>query len=358
MSTSTRRTPAFIPPAEYQSASPYRPPYTPPSIDREPSPARPVPENLHQFDSDTFNVDPDAPFLASAGTVSRSPPHSPSHRKFVGGLVSNLKKAIPHGRRRSQSVEGQDTIIEDGPRDSGYGSTSRLPAPPMTSHPEMNTPSSASITLQGHPTYEGKRLPENETIPASQNILNSPGSIQSPQYVDPEYGSDYARMSPPSSNASFRAYMNRVQKFFRNINELPWVATERVTVDYYPGRVKRSNRISRVVSLQNDQSTYSPDAVRQMDYTTTLSSPSTDLRDPELGEFEPYPSMHDVQRGVDGYPRYPNGYVPYPEQNYGMQYGQPIHMVQPTSTFPASQPQVVFVTASQHQYPYSSLQAS
>ncbi|KAF9455938.1 hypothetical protein BDZ94DRAFT_500377 [Collybia nuda] len=63
-----------------------------------------------------------------------------------------------------------------------------------------------------------------------------------PVYVEPQPGSDYAKMdSPRQSSASFGSYMSRIQKFFHDINELPWVA-DRVTVDYFPGQNRRRER--------------------------------------------------------------------------------------------------------------------
>jgi hypothetical protein len=68
------------------------------------------------------------------------------------------------------------------------------------------------------------------------------GQIGSPQYVEPQPGSDYAKMdSPPRSEASFGSYMTRIHCFFQTINDLPWVAPDRVTVDYIPGKARQAD---------------------------------------------------------------------------------------------------------------------
>jgi hypothetical protein len=59
-----------------------------------------------------------------------------------------------------------------------------------------------------------------------------------------EYGPDYIKMdrpTPPLSDVSFNTYMVRFQNFIHNLAALPWVATERVTVDYYPTSAERLN---------------------------------------------------------------------------------------------------------------------
>ncbi|KAF8872206.1 hypothetical protein CPB84DRAFT_1799824 [Gymnopilus junonius] len=70
----------------------------------------------------------------------------------------------------------------------------------------------------------------------------------SPVSADPEYGSDYAQMNPPTpppSDTSFHTYLSRISKVVKDINSLPWVMKERVTVDYYPERSKRRDEPKR-----------------------------------------------------------------------------------------------------------------
>ena len=70
----------------------------------------------------------------------------------------------------------------------------------------------------------------------------------SPVSADPEFGSDYAQMNPPTpppSDTSFNTYLSRLSQIVKNINELPWVAKERVTADYYPERSRRKDEPKR-----------------------------------------------------------------------------------------------------------------
>jgi hypothetical protein len=127
------------------------------------------------------------------------------------------------------------------------------PSPPV--HSPSYSSETAHETSETLDTHEGTTVVEHQTLPA-------PMVMGSPILIEPQPGSDYAKMdSPRRSAASFGSYMSRVHKFFHDLNELPWVA-DRVTIDYFPGQNKRRERsISTrrpVMSWYNAHSQHQP----------------------------------------------------------------------------------------------------
>ncbi|KAJ6465059.1 hypothetical protein C8R47DRAFT_1079439 [Mycena vitilis] len=101
---------------------------------------------------------------------------------------------------------------------------------PHRRHESSSSTSETVVHATQEQTYEG-------TTVVNHDIL--PGEIGSPEFVEPQPGSDYAKMSPPRSEASFGSYLTRIHRFLQMINDLPWVAQDRVTVDYIPGKARR-----------------------------------------------------------------------------------------------------------------------
>lgn len=216
-------------------------------------------------------------------------PHSQPHiepagrRNFVGGFVGGLRKAWQRNRVSPGEQQGiafphpamvheEETQYEPVPRaEPEMQRTSPVPdtlyMPPLsdgrrTASPEVHyatdtqyTPvaadaeyrqslerephhrqeSSSSVSETVHATtqehYEGTTILNHDMVLADQ--------IGSPEFVEPQPASDYAKMdSPPRSEASFGSYMTRLHRFFQTIHDLPWVAPDRVTVDYVPGKVR------------------------------------------------------------------------------------------------------------------------
>ncbi|KAM6501035.1 hypothetical protein JOM56_004049 [Amanita muscaria] len=57
---------------------------------------------------------------------------------------------------------------------------------------------------------------------------------------------DYAKMgetSSGSSNDPVLGHVTKVKDFIRQVNDLPWASTERVTIDYYPGQSKKRSPV-------------------------------------------------------------------------------------------------------------------
>jgi len=205
----------------------------------------PPPQNLHS-ERGTFNIDPGAPYLASGGiddVPEPVPPAGKSARNFVGGFAIGLRKMM-------QRNHGTGGIGMSPPPSAAYG----FQAPGPEYDPEygaVNTGTSFSARGSSVATSETLHAPlqtddmhDGETTAIHHDILPTGEYVGSPVSADPQPGSDYAKMdspTPPASDRSFGSYMNRVRTFFRELNDLPWVA-ERVTVDYIPGQSKRRAR--------------------------------------------------------------------------------------------------------------------
>ncbi|KAJ7292824.1 hypothetical protein C8J57DRAFT_1490311 [Mycena rebaudengoi] len=224
----------------------YRP--NQPNYEGDVHPPALVPENLHE-DNDTFNVDPTAAVLESGGETYQAPVERAGRRNFVGGFVFGLRKAMQRNRG-PQEAGGQNhhdapIILESPPGENQYESIPRgdpeaeaagmqpqysTPAPESHRRQESSTSTSETVhATQEH--YEGTTVVNHEPmLPGDQSNI--------PVLVEPQPGSDYAKMSPPRSEASFGSYLTRIHKVIQAFNDLPWIATDRVTVDYVPGKAR------------------------------------------------------------------------------------------------------------------------
>ena len=271
--SSPNENPAFVPSPRWLSESPARPGSLPlvdsvaghttssqRSLDPSQnlwSPAPPAPANLHQESPAAFNVDPG---LASrAGPTDAESSDGGSIKQdllqeihFVGSLVTGIKKALRNSLRdwmKTRQMEPPLPMYAQPSqfRDSGYaGSTSQLNPRPPQGYDDFRSSSSSSRTshdsfarapsktLLGHPPLSLKLYDETNIVTPQQ--IFTPEAMDSPVSAEQEYDSDYVAMAPDAleSDSSLKTYIRRVSKLVYDISTLPWVATERVTVDYYP----------------------------------------------------------------------------------------------------------------------------
>ncbi|KAJ7150180.1 hypothetical protein C8R46DRAFT_1198317 [Mycena filopes] len=218
-------------------------------------------------------------------------------------------------------------------------------APHQRQESSSSTSETAHATTQEH--YEGTTIVNHEM----QMQLGSP------QLVEPQPGSDYAKMSDGSSFGG--SYLGRLARFIQTVNALPWIAPERVTVDYIPGRARQQSqhapdtpmaRSRKPVRRRTTVSWYNSNVPQQGGAVDLLSGASSTPLDEfaqakplygEEGKYTPPPPamrgigmasappppqpqprinrvpvpQYDPEAGDTYYeqqPRYPNGgYVPY-----------------------------------------------
>jgi hypothetical protein len=295
--SSPNENPAFVPSPRWLSESPARPGIlrhvdsvaghttsSQGSLDSSQnvwSSAPPAPANLHQESAATFNVDPGIP--STAGSTDAGSPDDGSikqeplrEKPFVGGLVTGIKKALRNSlrdRMKSRQMEPPLPMYAQPSqsRDSGYGgSISQLNPLPLQGYDDFRSSSSSSHTshdsfarapsetIPGHLPMDPKLYDETNIVGPQQ--IFSPEAMDSPVSAEPEYGSDYVGMAPGTleSDSSLKTYIRRVSKLVHDISTLPWVATERVTVDYYPEHSKWLDELQHHPSLawsnENDSS--------------------------------------------------------------------------------------------------------
>ena len=252
-----RNVEAFVPSPRFLSDSPARHPYisrpypSSPSQQQLRSPVPPPPANLFAANPSAFNVDPGVPFLATAGPSdaggSINDPESP--KRFGEGFVNGLKKTltIKGSRRRSPRYQqaGEDTY-DPRPemiRDSGYAASDQLEKLPANQLPFSGTSplqNSLPTTSQPPPLNGYHDYQTNSPFHDTPSL----DSMASAVTAHVGYGPDYAKMdrpTPPQSDVSFNTYMIRLQNFIHDLVALPWIAKERVTVDYYPSGHKRND---------------------------------------------------------------------------------------------------------------------
>ncbi|KAF8238990.1 hypothetical protein L208DRAFT_1374902 [Tricholoma matsutake] len=168
--------------------------------------------------------------------------------------------------------------------------------PAAQTHPMLPTrPPSVSVSRRSNFTADGDV--HHEPLP-------EPLPMGSPVFVEPEPGSDYAKMDSPTptpSTASLASYLSRVRKFFQELNDLPWVASERVTVDYYPSRSQRAARRRSTVHARSPlppppqrpviswYDTNNPAHQGLVDLFSSSSSPSTVMAEVQIQGAQPLP---------------------------------------------------------------------
>ena len=276
MVPSPNKNPAFVPSPRWLSESPARPgtlthveqrtPSSQKSRDRSQelrSPIPPPPANLYEGGAAAFNVDPGIPFLATAGPTEAGSSEggsikeeSPQDKRFVGGFVTGIKRAVRNSLKRR--TEPRLPLYAQPPqfRDSGYaGSTSQLnPPPPIAPPQHFRSSSSPSYDSPARPVTEtilahpppNPKLHDQSTVTENHRIL-SPGPMDSPHSAKLEFDPGYRAKNPPPapSETSLRSYLRRASQLVSDISTLPWVSPDRVTVDYYPERTKRRDEPQR-----------------------------------------------------------------------------------------------------------------
>ncbi|KAL0059608.1 hypothetical protein AAF712_013659 [Marasmius tenuissimus] len=321
-----------------------------------------------------MNVDPDEPYLAPAGNeairdieaqqareeAERSGRDSNGNSRFVGGFAFD---------RLKRAVQGASIQWGSGSRQArGVGD---IYNPPYTVSPGQSAPgpshhqryeSSSDDTAHYPATTEEGTTAIDHTMPQPQYI-SAPPIDMSPQLVEPLPADDYRKMkspSPPPPSTTFSTYASRLKKIFKEIDSLPWVSSDRITVDYYPGQFKRRERIPQgvghksrsAISMSWYGENYRPPGMvfdsQQLDLTAGESpevkaahgkefqSPS-DEQSPtyytsESGQV--WPAVSTVYTGVDG-ERMP-GEVPVssPDPNYRPFRAPPTPMPEPHIPYP------------------------
>ena len=225
-----------------------------PSILQLRSPVPPPPANLIGGNPDAFNVDPGVPFLATVGPSDAGDSDKGSINEFespkrtVGEFVTGLKKALTIKRSRRKSSKYQQEDIYPPPmmvRDSGYATSNRLEEPLATQPPPLT-----SFSPSPPPTRDLPLATSNDYQTTNDHGHDAPSldSVASAVTALVGYGPDYIKMdrpTPPQSDVSFNTYMTRFQDFVHELAGLPWMANERVTVDYCPSAPERIRKRHR-----------------------------------------------------------------------------------------------------------------
>ena len=127
---------------------------------------------------------------------------------------------------------------------------------------------------------------------------------------------DYAKMGDASSSGTeepLTGHLSKVKEFIHQIHGLPWVATERVTVDYYPGKTKRRLQV-QPTSRQPRPLRHAPRHVRSW-YSERSDSPFALAHGgngpfPQPSSFSAADYSAEPTRNGDVRMTYPTGYVP------------------------------------------------
>ncbi|KAJ7070574.1 hypothetical protein C8F01DRAFT_1106901 [Mycena amicta] len=206
-----------------------------------------APTNLHEND-ETFNMDPTTGVLdAGAGETYQAYIPPAGRRRFVGGFVGGLKKALWQRGRPGEPepfvaypepaiIHEEETEYEPVPHAEMEGRYAPPEQYPLSPVPEASTsghhavgaetpyrdreehyyqdPYGETIEKPGHERKESST--STDTMHQTQEHYEGTTIVNHEPFVEPQPGPDYAKISPPP------------------INDLPWISPDRVTVDYIP----------------------------------------------------------------------------------------------------------------------------
>ncbi|CAK5279357.1 unnamed protein product [Mycena citricolor] len=257
-----------------------------------PSEPATIPPNLHD-PSTAINLDPRIGAF-DAGGETEQPEIAPARRRFVGGFVGNLKNWAQQKAGVSQPVRDSGiaypdpaVVYEDGPE----GDYAAVPRADMEGHyydietiPEEQEPTPTHSQVYRHGVYStpvpsqryasptsqldrvsGERYVDQDIPPHTRQESDSSVSetvhttqeqydgttimnhdMQMPhQYADYAYGTPQMGPGPPQEGGYGKpnsdalpegpeSLWQRFQRFLQAVNDLPWVAPDRVTVDFIP----------------------------------------------------------------------------------------------------------------------------
>ncbi|EIM83775.1 uncharacterized protein STEHIDRAFT_170268 [Stereum hirsutum FP-91666 SS1] len=159
---------------------------------------------------------------------------SPSHLSVSGGQMSSSRRSSTRRTSRTSAPTVRNPDPESDADQSGPSSSSEgIPSP---GHPALNISPPRDPTGV-HFDIRRERPSTSRTGSRPRGDTGITAEPETPVLVEPKPAPDYARMqSPiqPRPEPSFPSQLARIQNFFRNVNDLPWMSTENVTVDFVP----------------------------------------------------------------------------------------------------------------------------
>lgn len=284
-----------------------------PSVQQQSTPHQPTPgpSNLRSPPAnETFNVDPTESYFAAAGNEQVSSPPPPAGygnrtvRDFVGGF--NFRRAF--GIQRPPPPPKDDSTTTTSSSSSSYS-----PVPMPQPVPAQATPVIPAQPIKPPPVSRHSRAIQSQQIPyespsppsdiGHENTLEGTTAIGHYEPIPPRTdglpvhmspvllpGPDYAMMNTPPREYTLKGFLSRMHSFFKELNDLPWIA-DRVTADFVPGQpVHRLNYEKRphssATSNRARPSTWygQPGHAESLDLTRGMSPPQANAN--------PYANVH------------------------------------------------------------------
>jgi len=362
-----------------------------PEVPRKPPPPRPVPipsphikarglTELNQNVNPQYeDVDQDDPDLESRAVPREGlpTPYEEEEGTLLGSLISGLR-GLSKAMRRDRAPQSQPAppgVVLSGYESPGrpgsfYVQASRTPVttPPPAAIRQHHSPSRTSEHSHDHGSID---LHDGDTTVVHHETAPLSPSLSDPPSAELRASSDYAKMDSPDASSDISLHSS-VKKFFRDLNDLPWVATH-VAADYLPGQstprrrpIKRrpvsswySHDHRQSVDLLSSGSSATPPPRHRL--TSSVISPMPSLS-PGVAYREGYPTRSPKISSEapvyisenHGFPKYPHGYAPAPQPRYvaqpagsvrGHREAQPVHLQAAPGLLPRDE-------AHESQYPY------
>jgi hypothetical protein len=302
---------------------------------RKPPPPEPVPipsphpkargiaELNQNINPQYAGVDPrDSDIESSAGFGDGLPSTPEGERRTFGGALMSGWRALSKSMMRDRGSE-RSHVLPPGYDSPGRPGTFYV----QVSQEPVVAPAPAAIRQHHSPSRDSrdrhKPLDLHNGETAAVHHESSPLRMNPVNLASAEAhssSSEYSKMDVPDvhGNIPLHARVAAVQKFFRDLHDLPWVATH-VAADYIPGQ---STPRHRTVVRPPVASWYSQDRHHSVDLFSGGSTPRSshppapsgsnpgptygaDHRSPKTSKETPV-----VYTEARGYPMYPHGYAP------------------------------------------------
>lgn len=237
-------------------------------------------ENLRRIEEGHNDFEPTTGYLGPASAAEAPSDDSPSEKggkgRFVGGFkfMAGLRHAMrPRWKEEpepdpyaAQDIRGGWPVSADAGANHQYAAQSPAqqsmmqspaierweypvsprydetpydpPIPPAPAPdpvpPQTMSPPTSETHHATHDMWDGTTAVHQDVRPDPPHVPVYPYPMQT-AYAKPNLD------TPAAQPGGQGGHMSRIRNFFRELNDLPWIAPDRITVDYVPGRLKQTD---------------------------------------------------------------------------------------------------------------------
>ncbi|KAF8901475.1 hypothetical protein CPB84DRAFT_1777374 [Gymnopilus junonius] len=167
-------------------------------------------------------------------------PPDGSHNLFMGDNGEHGEHMVPDPQERTTvmvyNTDSQAPTIAPVPI-GPMPPRQATPGPRVSYQAQLPTRANVQAQTEQHPTSTDPQLHAPTPVRPTPPILQSPKEVLSSTQATSSYTISAA---PSFYDPSYATDLTPVEKFFKGLYNLPWVAHERITIDYRPADSKRA----------------------------------------------------------------------------------------------------------------------